>query len=46
MKPVIRHRHRLGEAFGFVVYAARPYRVDVAPVVLLLWMHKRIAVDL
>ena len=44
--PVIGHRHRLGEALGFVVDAARADRVDVAPVAFLLRMLQRIAVDL
>jgi hypothetical protein len=43
---VIRHRHRLGEALRFVVDAARPDRVDVAPVGFRLRMLERIAVDL
>src|SRR3954452_8157422 len=40
------HRHRLGVALGLVVDAARPDRVDVAPVGLLLRMDLGIAVDL
>ena len=43
---VVGHRDRLGEALGLVVHAARPDRVDVAPVVLALGMDERIAVDL
>ena len=43
---VVGHRHGLGEALGLVVDAARPDRVDVAPVVLALRVHERIAVDL
>ena len=42
----IGHRHRFGESLGFVVDAARPDRVDVAPVGFLLRMLERIAVDL
>ena len=43
---VIGHGHRLGEALGFVVDAARADRVDVAPVGLFLRMLQRVAVDL
>ena len=42
---VIGHRHRLGEALGLVVDAARADRVHVAPVGLLLRMLERVAVD-
>ena len=44
--PVVGHGHRLGEALGLVVDAARPDRVDVAPVALGLRVDQRIAVDL
>ena len=44
--PVIGHRHRFGKPLGLVVYAARPYRIDVAPVRLPLRMFERVAVDL
>ena len=43
---VVGHRHRLGEALGLVVHAARADRVDVAPVRLRLRVHLRVAVDL
>ena len=43
---VVGHRHRLGEALGLVVDAARADRVDVAPVALGLRVDLRIAVDL
>ena len=43
---VIRHRHRLGVPLGLVVHAAWADRVDVAPVLLGLRMHQRVAVDL
>ena len=41
---VIGHRHRFGETFRFIVNAARPDRVHVAPVIFLLRMDERIAV--
>ncbi len=41
---MIGHRHRLGEALGLVVDAARPDGIDVAPVFLGLRMDERIAV--
>src|SRR5258707_14150351 len=41
----IGHRHRLGKALGFVVDAARADGVDIAPVVLLLRMDERVAID-
>ena len=44
MVPVVRHRHRLGEALGFVVHAARPDRIHVAPVRFLLRVLERVAV--
>ncbi len=44
--PVVGHRHRLGEALGLVVDAARADRIHVAPVALRLRMHERIAVHL
>ena len=44
MKAVIGHRHRLGETLRFIVNAARPDRVHVAPVIFLLRMDERIAV--
>ena len=40
------HRQGLGVALGLVVDAARADRVDVAPVVLGLRVHQRVAVDL
>ena len=43
---VVGHRHRLGEALGLVVDAARADRVDVAPVGLGLRVHERVAVHL
>ena len=43
---VVRHRDRLGEALRLVVDAARADGVHVAPVVLRLRMHERIAVHL
>ncbi len=46
VEAAVRHRHRFGEPLGFVVDAARPDRVDVAPVGFLLRMLERIAVDL
>src|SRR6266404_4958842 len=46
VRPLIRHRDRLGEALRLVVHAARADRVDVPPVVFLLRMDERIAVDL
>ena len=46
VKAVVGHRHRLGEALGLVVDAARADRVDVAPVGLLLRVLERVAVDL
>ena len=42
---VIGHRHRLGEALGLVVTAARADGVDVAPVFLGLRMDERVAVN-
>ncbi len=42
---VIRHRHCLGKALGLVINTARADGVDVAPVVLRLRVHLRIAVD-
>ena len=45
MLAVIGHRHRLGEALGLVVAAARADGVDVAPVFLRLRMHERVAVN-
>ena len=44
--PVVGERDRLGESLRLVVHAARPDRVDVAPVGLALRMLERIAVDL
>ena len=41
---VVGHRHRLRETFRFIVNAARPDRVHVAPVIFLLRMDERIAV--
>ena len=41
---MIGHRHRFGETFGFVVDAARPDRVHVAPVIFRLRVNERIAV--
>ncbi len=41
---MIRHGHGFGETLGLIVNAARTDRVDVAPVILLLRMHQRIAV--
>src|SRR5208282_1984192 len=41
---MVGHRHCLGEAFRLVIYATGPDRVDVAPVVLRLWMDEGIAV--
>ncbi len=46
VRAVVRHGHRLGEALGFVVDAARADRIDVAPVFLVLRVDERIAVDL
>jgi hypothetical protein len=43
---VVGHRQRLGVALGLVVDAARADRVDVAPVLLVLRVHLRVAVDL
>ena len=43
---VIGHRQRLGVALRLVVDAARPDRVDVAPVGLRLRVHLRVAVHL
>jgi 3-hydroxyacyl-CoA dehydrogenase len=43
---VVGHRHGLLEALGLVVDAARADRVDVAPVLLRLRVHGRVAVDL
>ena len=40
------HRERLGEAFRLVVDAARPDRVDVAPVALRLRVHEWVPVHL
>jgi len=44
--PVVGHRDGLRETLGLVVHAARPHRVDVAPVVLTLRVDQRVAVDL
>jgi hypothetical protein len=44
VEAVVGHRHRLGEPFRLVIYAARPDRVDVAPIVLRLWVDEGIAV--
>ena len=41
---MIGHGHRLGETLGFVVDAARPDGIDVAPVFLGLRMDERVAV--
>ena len=46
VEAVIGHGHGLGEALGLVVHAARAHRVDVAPVVLALRVHERVAVHL
>src|SRR3989338_2431055 len=46
MLAMIGHRERFGESFGFIVHAARPDRVDMAPVMFRLRMDLRIAVDL
>ena len=46
MSPAVGHGDRLGEALGFVVDAAGPDRVHVAPVGLRLGMHERVPVDL
>ena len=43
---MVGHRHRLREALGLVVNAARPDRIYVAPVIFLLRMDERIAVTL
>ena len=43
---VVGHRQRLRVALGLVVHAARPDRVDVAPVGLRLRVHLRVAVHL
>ena len=45
MEAVIGHGHGLGEAFGFVVDAARADGVDVAPVCFGLGMDEGVAVD-
>src|SRR5262249_3659957 len=42
---VVGHRHRLGEALSLVVYAAGAYWVDVAPVLFVLRVHQRVAVN-
>ncbi len=46
MVAVIRHRHRFGETFGFIINAARPDGVNIAPVIFFLRVHQRIAVAL
>src|SRR5260370_2537017 len=46
VRPVIRHGHRLGEALRLVVHAAGTHRVDVTPVLLVLRVDLRVAVDL
>ena len=43
---MVGHGHCFGETLRFVVNAARPDRIDVAPVIFLLWMHQRIPVSL
>src|SRR5215813_11938594 len=45
MHAVVSHRHGFGEAFRLVVYASRANWVDVAPVIFLLRMHERVAVN-
>ena len=44
--PAVRGRQGLGEPLGLVVDAARPDRVDVAPVAFGLRAHRRVAVHL
>ena len=39
-------RHRFGEAFGLIVDSPWADRVHVSPVIFLLWMNQRVAVDL
>src|SRR5579872_4773780 len=43
---MICHRHRFRKALRLVVDASDPDRVDIAQIVLGLWMDERIAVDL
>ena len=45
MFAMIRHREGFGETLGFIVATARADGADVAPVILSLRMHERIAVD-
>ena len=46
VRAMVRHRDRLAEPLGLVVHAARADRIDVAPVVLALRVHQRVAVHL
>ena len=46
VRPVHGHGQALGEPLGLVVDAARPRRIDVAPVALHLRVHLGVAVDL
>jgi hypothetical protein len=43
---VIIEEQRLGAALAFIIAGARSDRVDVAPIVLGLWMNRGIAVNL
>src|SRR4029453_17099345 len=43
---VVRHSDRFTESLCLVVHAARTDRIDVTPVVLALWVHEWVAVDL
>src|SRR5436190_13276465 len=42
---MIIHHQRFGDALAFIVAAAKPDRVNVAEIVLRLWMDQRVAVN-
>ena len=46
VRPVVSHRKCFGAPLGFVVAAARPDRIHVAPVTLGLRMDQRVPIDL
>src|SRR6185436_9754146 len=45
VKAMVRHGDRLCETFGFVIDAARAYRIDIAPIVLALRPYQWITVN-
>jgi hypothetical protein len=44
VKTVVCHRHRLGKSLRFVVNTARPDRIYISPIILVLRVYQRIAV--